>query len=439
MRAQLVGSKIRTRREALGLKQREVAARAGISSSYLNLIEHNHRRVAGKVLMHIAGVLDLPISTLQEGVDRDLEQGLQAAAAADPDAEAELDHTQDFISRFPGWARLVAALEQRIIGQEQRIGDLSDRLAHDPFLAESLHEILSSVTAIHATSGILVQTDTMPPLQRHRFRTNIHEESTRLSNLSQALFNHFDPEESADKNPATPRDEVEAFLGANGYHIPVLQTAARGEVEGSAEATGPRPDETLSPAAKNVASRLLNELTADAQDLPLAPLRAALANGESDPIVLARMFSVSPARMMRRLAFLPADIPAPNHGLIVCDAAGAVLLRKPISGFQMPRYGAACALWPLYQAITQPHRPLKARLATTDGRVFQSYAFSEYLDHAVAAPALRATMLLKDVTNETGASDLDQPDVIRVGQSCRICEISNCRARREPSIYSDTS
>jgi DNA-binding XRE family transcriptional regulator len=46
----LTGSRLRARRVALGLKQGDVATRAGVSASYLNLIEHNRRRVPADVL-----------------------------------------------------------------------------------------------------------------------------------------------------------------------------------------------------------------------------------------------------------------------------------------------------------------------------------------------------------------------------------------------------
>ena len=66
---------------------------------------------------------------------------------------------------------------------EATVEGLSDRLTHDPFLSESLHAMLSSVTAIQATSGILAQTQELEPLQQRRFQANIYDESARLSDL----------------------------------------------------------------------------------------------------------------------------------------------------------------------------------------------------------------------------------------------------------------
>ena len=50
----LAGTRIRERRLSLGLKQGAVADLAGISASYLNLIEHNRRNVTPEVLTRLA-------------------------------------------------------------------------------------------------------------------------------------------------------------------------------------------------------------------------------------------------------------------------------------------------------------------------------------------------------------------------------------------------
>ena len=50
-RSTLTGSRIRERRQVLRMKQSDLASHAGISASYLNLIEHNRRRIGGKLLV----------------------------------------------------------------------------------------------------------------------------------------------------------------------------------------------------------------------------------------------------------------------------------------------------------------------------------------------------------------------------------------------------
>ena len=62
------GVRIRQRRHSVGLRQAELASRVGISASYLNLIEHDRRRIGGKLLTKIANVLGVQATFLSEGV-----------------------------------------------------------------------------------------------------------------------------------------------------------------------------------------------------------------------------------------------------------------------------------------------------------------------------------------------------------------------------------
>jgi transcriptional regulator with XRE-family HTH domain len=77
----LTGSRIRERRMALGVRQAELAQRAGLSASYLNLIEHNRRKVGGDVLARIALALGLEVQVLAGSADDGLMQDLRSAVA----------------------------------------------------------------------------------------------------------------------------------------------------------------------------------------------------------------------------------------------------------------------------------------------------------------------------------------------------------------------
>ena len=85
-RASMVGSRIRERRLLKGMKQTELARIAGISASYLNLIEHNRRRIGGKTLNHLADILDVSPALLSQGAEATLLNALRDAAT--PDASA---------------------------------------------------------------------------------------------------------------------------------------------------------------------------------------------------------------------------------------------------------------------------------------------------------------------------------------------------------------
>ena len=63
-KAPLTGSRIRSYRLERGIRQSELAAACEISASYLNLIEHNRRRIGGALLVRIARALDVDHSYL---------------------------------------------------------------------------------------------------------------------------------------------------------------------------------------------------------------------------------------------------------------------------------------------------------------------------------------------------------------------------------------
>ena len=80
-RESLTGSRIRERRSMAGLKQADLARQIGISASYLNLIEHNRRRIGGKLLVNIAQALGVEPSMLTEGAEATLIATLREVCA----------------------------------------------------------------------------------------------------------------------------------------------------------------------------------------------------------------------------------------------------------------------------------------------------------------------------------------------------------------------
>jgi len=77
----LTGTRLRERRLALGLRQADLAGQAGISPSYLNLIEHGRRKVTPEVLARLAAALGLEAKVLAEGAGQALAEDLRTAAA----------------------------------------------------------------------------------------------------------------------------------------------------------------------------------------------------------------------------------------------------------------------------------------------------------------------------------------------------------------------
>lgn len=428
-RKALTGSRIRERRLVLGFKQADLARRVGISASYLNLIEHNRRRIGGKLLLDIAGVLGVEASALTEGAGAALVAALRDAGQSARLPDAEMERAEEFADRLPAWARVLAASHRRIEGLERMIETLNDRLAHDPELASSVHEVLSTAASIRSTASILAENKDLDPKWRERFHANIDSDSRRLAASSRALVGFLDAETGEAVTFSSPQEEVEAFLAERNFSFAEVEAGTVSPAEAIDGA-----EELKTVAARKIAEGALIRIQQDSLRVKMPELEAALEEMGIDPIALARHFGVSVPCIMRRMA----SVPGLDVGLVVSDRAGALLFRKTVHGFVIPRYGAACPLWPLFQVIGQPGHVLSQRIKVP-GRsdaIFDCFAAAEPTGalELNAMPLIEATMLVVPVANAS-PTPVNAPQ--EMGASCRICPRRGCSGRREPSILSE--
>ncbi len=421
---QLTGSRIRERRIDLGLRQADLAERAGISGSYLNLIEHNRRRIAGRLLNDIARLLDIDAALLTGTTETTQVGQLRNVAAEHPAAGAEVRRAEEFAGRFPGWSRVILSQATRIEALESRVSALTDRLAHDPQLANSLHEVLSAATAIRSTASILAGGDPIDADWQARFHRNIHDDSQRLAESSRRLVAFLD--NSSDQNatgPLSPVDEVEAWLAARSYHVAELEDGgSAADVVDAAPMSGP---------LRALLRPLLDRYAEDAARLPLEAFVTAAEDADYDPALLCDRTGAPPEVVLRRLATLPSGS-HPDLGLAICDASGALTLLKPVEGVEIPRGGGACPLWPIFAALSQQGRAIRTVVA------LPGEPARRFLCHAIAyqkapprfnkPPATEAVMLLRPWSQATNAP----PEPVGIG--CRICPRGDCASRREPSL-----
>lgn len=433
VRTALTGTRIRARRMLLGMAQAELARRLAISPSYLNLIEHNRRGVGDGLLARAAAALGVTAESLSEGAGAALIETLREAAgavAADAHAAPELDRAEEFLGRFPGWAGLMAAQTRRLAALERTVERLTDRMNHDPHLSAALHELLSSTSALRSTAAILAEDAGIAPEWRSRFLRNLDADSLRLAEGAQALVGYLDAAAPEESGLAAPQEELEAWLDARGWHLSELEVS---EPEGG-ETLLAAP-ELATASARALAQAHVARARADAAALPLPLLADALAEVGADPARLAARLGVEEElpRLFRRLAALPAGFAGiPPVGLVICDGSGTFTFRRPVPGFGLPRFGAACPLWPLFQALARPLQPLHAtvEIAGRHMQRFETYAVCRPVAPAgFGRPAvLEATMLILPAAAESAGEA--QP----VGTSCRICPRGTCPARREPAL-----
>ncbi|HMN20996.1 MAG TPA: short-chain fatty acyl-CoA regulator family protein [Ottowia sp.] len=290
MQRTVVGFKIRQQRRSIGITQKVLADRVGISASYLNLIESNKRNIGGRLLHRIADELQLPIERFDGATDRRLVHDLVDLSSDHlfEDLALTPESAAGLAGQFAQWARALVSLHRSYHDRSEAVTALSDRLSQDPFLGESIHGVLTHVAAIRSASEILEGIDELEEADRARFLGIIDAESARLADVSQALAGFFDRERSATRS-LTPVDEVDDFLLENDNHFPRLEDAAA-EIRGHAGL-----------AAGSAESRLIAYL--GAQHGVRVTLVDALDEGLADP--RARSFYEPAARQMVLVATAP--------------------------------------------------------------------------------------------------------------------------------------
>lgn len=422
------GSRIRARRLDAKMAQRDLALQVDISPSYLNLIEHDRRRIGGKLLARIADALGLEPALLSDGADADLVGRIRSAAASLDDIAVEAAQADDLAARYPGWARLIAAQAERIATLDQRLHLLSDRLTHDPALSKALHGVISAVTSIQSTAAILTGDTPVDADWQARFHRNMFDDAARLAETSGALIAYFDT--PADGAAATPSavETLEQVLALTGFHRAAQEP-------GPGAATAP-PDPPLPPAVRTLRDAYDRRYALDAAALPLDVLQPVLAGEGYDPLRVSARLGRPLSQVIRRLAGLPPAAKAPSLGLMICDAAGVLRLLKPVPGLVLAR-GALCPLWPIFAALGQPGRVVTAQAALPDalGTRLDCHAIAEITPHPAGPhmpPLIEAVMLMRP-----GVAPGPLPPV-PVGAGCRLCPRAACPARREPAVVSIT-
>lgn len=222
-----IGHRIRGRRKDIGLTQNALAKAAGISPSYLNLIEHNRRAIGGGLLLRLASALEIQPHALSGSEESRLLADL-GEAATDPVFRETPLIPREFpamIAAAPGMISAFLSLYRAYRNGLEEIDNLSERLSHDPFLAEASHSILTRITSIRTVAEIFDDYDDLPAEQRARFNATLVRESQRLAESATEIFSFLERGD-AGRPAASPAEEVDDLLYDNANYFPTLEDRA---------------------------------------------------------------------------------------------------------------------------------------------------------------------------------------------------------------------
>jgi predicted transcriptional regulator/transcriptional regulator with XRE-family HTH domain len=438
----LIGRTVRRLRGERGLTQQALAARLGISASYLNLIEHDQRAVTASLLIKLAETLRVDLIALSGSAERQLEVGLREAfgdpaLGADAVPEAEV---AALAGGSPTAARAVLALYRAWrVAREDAAGIalpsgrrvlLPNEEARDLFDAHSNHfpELETAAEAIVAELGTAPAETNHALAERLRQR---HGVRVIVQPLDGAV-RRYDPAARTLVLSESLARESRGFQMA--FQLALLE--AREAVEkvlGAAQASSPE-------AAMLIRVGLLN-YTAGALVMPYAPFLAAAQTLRHDVSALAARFGVSYQQACNRLATLqrPGARGVPFFFVRV-DPAGNVSKRFSAAGFPFARFGGSCPRWVVHTAFATPWVVQVQVAELPDGAAFLCFA------RTVTRPAARwgdpapvhVVAMGCSVAHAAEVVYADGLDLERakvgIGLSCRLCERQECRSRAFPPL-----
>lgn len=424
------------------MTQQALAARLGISSSYLNLIEHDQRAVTASLLIKLTEILGVELSVLSGQAERQLEVSLREVFSEpllglDEIPEAEIaalaasapNAARAMLALYRAWrvaredaSGLALPSGRRILLPNEETRDFfHERANHFPALEAAAEAIGRELAARpsemnHAIAERLRRkhglTLTIGPLDGARRR---HDAASRALHLSEML----------------PRE-------SRGFHLAfqLMLMEARDAVDAAMTGTEPSSPE----AAAMMRIGLLNYAAA-ALLMPYAPFLGAAQAARYDVDTLAARFGVSFEQACQRLSTLQRDgargVP---FFFLRTDPAGNVGKRFSAAGFPFARFGGSCPRWVVHAAFATPGAIRVQVAQLPDGASFLTIARS------IQGPAARwgepppshVVAIGCDITRApelvyADGLDLDRA-AVGIGLSCRLCDRPDCRSRAFPPL-----
>ncbi len=438
----LIGRTVRRIRQERSITQQALAARLGISASYLNLIEHDQRAVTANILIKLADYLQVDLAALSGQSERHAETQLREVFA-DPLLGVEAvpdEEIAGLAGTAPAAARAILALYRAWRVAREESGGLALPSGRRILLpTEEVRDFFNERGNFFqplevAADGLSAELAARPSETNHAIAERLrrhHGLSITVGPLDGALRRYEADSHRLTLSEALPRE-------SRGFHL-AFQLAlleAREAVEQVIEIAAP----TSTEAASLMRIGLLNYVAA-AVLMPYGAFRTAAAALRHDVEALAARFGVSYEQACQRLSSLqrPGERGIPFFFLRT-DPAGNVTKRFSAAGFPFARFGGSCPRWVVHAALGTPGSTRVQIAQLPDGATFLCFARAVI---GVGArwgepPPVRIIAMGCDVSHAADivyADGLDpEKAAVGIGLSCRLCDRPDCRSRAFPPL-----
>ncbi|MHA6299578.1 helix-turn-helix domain-containing protein [Devosia sp. CAU 1758] len=439
-----IGGRIKRLRRQRHLNQADLAQSLGISASYLNLIEHNRRKVTVPLLFSIAGYFGVEPGELVDSDEGRLVGDLMEAFGDDIFADSDVTNLEirDLAQANPAAARAVLKLYDRYRlvasgapapkteGETEPFHMATDAIS-DFLQASSNHFPALEDAAGRVRADIDNSGDSFDAAIR-TYLFNVFGLEVRLASLPHGIARQLDAARRhllvSDLLPA----ESANFLLAQ----QIGQMAADAEMAAIIEESD-LPEGDAPALARNV----LSAYFAAALIMPYAPFLKACRDYRYDIERLGRRFGASFEQVCHRMTTLQRKGASgiPLH-LVRTDIAGNISKRFSLSGIHIPRHSGACPRWNIYAAFLAPERINVQVSQMPDGQKFFCIARTITKgDYRYNAPRRYLSVGLgcaihhaKELIYSDGIDLSSDQQVVPIGVGCRICPRLECGQRAHP-------
>lgn len=437
------GAKLREVRTRIGLKQREFAAKLGVSLPYLNQMENNNRPVSTGVVLALAQEFGFDVTELSLGdagrMVSDMREALADPVFADTDTpQADLHLTA---SNAPNFARAFLELHRAYKQTHERLASLDEALGREdarvqPSPWEEVRDFF------HYCDNYIDAVDRAAEHFAGSLRDDILRSPPKglaLELADDSALRRYDPSKSVlvlsrRASPATQRFQLL-------HQIALLQHDQL--LEATLDLGRFRSD-----AARDIAKIGLANYFAGAAQMPYVQFLQAAQETRHDLEQLADRFGASIEQVAHRLSTLqrPGAKGVPFFFVRV-DQAGTITKRHSATRLQFARFGGACPLWNVHRAFETPGHFLRQLAETPDGVRYISLARDvSKPGGSFTAPTRRYAIGLGCEVGHADAlvyADDLMPAPAQafepIGISCRICPRRDCHQRSVPPLESHLS
>jgi hypothetical protein len=450
-----LGQKVRALRRREKLTQSELAARLGISASYLNLIENNHRPLPSALLIRIAQMFEVELHSFAI----DDESRLTAAlfeALSDPLFEADevlASDVRELPGQSPGVARAVLSLYRAYRSAKASADALSARLfegeregsigfshVSSEEVGDLIQQHMNHFPELEAAAerlwrdAELEQDALYPGLVRHLKEAHRVQVRVLTHGAPDGLLRHYDPHERVlSFSEVLPNRSRKMQLA---YQIGLLSLApVLNQLTDSPLLT--------SEQSKTLARVALANYFAAAVLMPYEPFLAAAREVRYDVDLIGRRFGTGFEQVAHRLTSLrrPRSEGIPFH-MVRIDVAGNISKRFSASGISIARFSGACPRWNIFAAFSTPGMIRIQLSRMPDASAFFCIARTVQADnHGFhTPPRIHAVGLgcshsrARELVYADGVNLDNEEAAVPVGVTCRLCDRTDCEQRAFPPL-----